>query len=814
MVSGHGVVTPKLMFIGDGASEEDCKSGYALTGIAESKLRELCHSAEINFNKTYRTVLIKERINLNKPKANIPLLNDTYNQILTQEIRDINPDIIVPLCELSFEFVTGLKSIYKYRGSLLPISDKLQTTSRKVQATLGQYPYLSQDPSMEYITRLDFSKIARNLDRIEEPIKEVGMCWVAKTAESLHGFFKRHYQKCAAKSIADGGYLVFDIETFCGIPHCISFCFDGEEAATAPYLDKSISSAERILMLREISILLRSPIPKVNQNIKFDWRKLEQRVFGFKVHNIVGDTNLAASCLYPQFDKNLGFLISLYTDMPYHKDEGKQFDPQVHHRDRLYLYCAKDSLGTHKVYFDQQKELKETGTEAVYNQLIRILPIYKTMEENGIRLDMEQNRKLIAKYSCLFEIEVLKAQKMVGNDKFNPLSDDQVRRVVFEELRYNKPRGVTTTKLGKPSTDEDSLEILMWMGEYNAIANGKAILKSVINCRKLHKVLEYLLAPVHPDHHARCEFNLAGTYTGRTTTGKTTDGMLIFDKGKVKYKDVGRSFQNIGKHGFEVDGAHLGTDIRSQFVPTSGFCFIEVDLSQAEARVDAVLARDYDILSVFDGPVGIHRLTGSWVFDCPPEEIKKGILVDGIDRYHQSKTVRHAGERNMKSDRLMIMIHEPIKKCQQILNIFHKNQPNIQDVFHREIRSALQTQRSLVAPNGRKCDFFGRYDQHMINEGISLLPQAIVTDYMKRGIDVYFNNDHASEWARPLSEAHDGFLAEVPIPRRNEYADGFQAALCYPVDFNTCTLSRDFKLTIPSEVEWSDTNWKEMGKLK
>ena len=38
---------------------------------------------------------------------------------------------------------------------------------------------------------------------------------------------------------------------------------------------------------------------------------------------------------------------------------------------------------------------------------------------------------------------------------------------------------------------------------------------------------------------------------------------------------------------------------------------------------------EFDILDVFDGPVGIHRLTGSWMFDCDPLEIKKNILVTG-----------------------------------------------------------------------------------------------------------------------------------------------------------------------------------------
>jgi uracil-DNA glycosylase len=805
MISGHGSISASITFIGDGCSDEDISSGYCLTGLVERKFKEYSHEHGISFNDTYRTCLIKDRINLSKPDKNKDLVTDQYRQILTTELNSINSRILVPTSELSFNFTTGLSGIRKFRGSVLPSVSSLGT--KRVIPVLGPYPYLNEDPKLEFITRLDFSKIQNNLCKIG-PIEEIGICWIAKNAESLRNFFKRHYEN----TLKTNGFVVLDIETYCGIPTCISFCFDGNESVTAPILDREISIDERVLMLHEISKLLAAPIPKVNQNIKFDWKKLEARLH-CQVNNVVGDTLLAASFLYPEFPKNLGFLTSLYTDMPYFKDEGKQFDPSQHNRERLYLYCAKDSLATHKIYSIQLEELKETKTDVVYKRNIRILPIYKTMEENGILIDDTKRKELLAKYETLFDIQVFKLHRLT-NTKINPLASGQVRKIVFEELGYTKIRGVKTTTTSQPSTDEESLELLMWVGQAKSLTmDAKAILQTFINCRKLHKVLEYLESPIFPDGRTRCEFNLAGTETGRTTTGKTTDNYLCFDKGKVKLKNLGRSFQNIGKHGFEIDDITLGRDIRAMFVPSPGYCFVEIDLSQAEARVDAVLAEDYDILYVFDGPIGIHRITGSWVFSCEPSEIKKNILVDGHDRYHEAKTVRHAGERNMREDRLMMMIHQPISFCRNVLNIFHKKQPNIREVFHHEIRECLQKTRNLTAPNGRKRDFFGRFDNHMVNEGISFLPQAIVTDYLKDGIDRCFAEPDR-KWIRPLSESHDSFFAEVPIPRRFEYVELFQKCLDYEIDFRTCSLPRDFCLKIPSEVEWSDTNWKEMKELK
>lgn len=791
MISGHGYLSAPIMLIVDGASDDDIASGYAISGYQEQILRGFCKDNGIKWEETYRTALIKERIRLIDPKSNFQLVTNDYKNILEQEIKNINPNIIVPLSELSFNFTTKLSSIYKFRGSVLP---SVHLSNSKVIPILGLYPYINQDYKLNYISRLDFARVAKNINNYE-PYKEPN-CWVAKTAQSFQNFLRRSFENKPK-------FLVFDIETYCGIPTCISFCFDGYESVTVPLLDNGISLAERVIMMHEAALLLASNIPKVNQNIKFDWKKLER--FGFYVNNVIGDTLYAASCLYCEFPKNLGFLTSLYTDMPYFKDEGKQFDPILHTRDRLYLYCAKDSMATHQIYSQQQEELHETGTNSVYRKIIEILPLYKQMEENGILVDCSARDNLIAKYESLFNIQLYKIRKLCNNDKLNPLSSVQAQRVVYDELKFKVIRGVKHTKSGNPAADEESLELLIWMGGHSEDHN--EILRSFINCRKIHKVLEYLWTPLHLDNRLRCEFNLAGSENGRTTASHTTDNFLVFDKNKIKAIDLGRSFQTIAKHGFEIDGEEYGKDLRSIFVPTPGYCFVECDLSQAEARVDAVLAMDFDFLPIFDGPIGIHRLTGSWLFNKPPETIKKGTR-----EYHEAKIARHAGERNMREDRLMMMVHKPIKECVRILNTFHSRQPNIRSVFHEEIRMRLQKEKVLIAPNGRRRDFFGRYDKDQINEGISFLPQAIVTDYLKNGLAATFTNFR--EYARPISEAHDGFLAEVRSETKEKYFEEFKKNTEVPIDFRTCSLSREYELVIPLEGEWSDTNWLEMKNLR
>jgi uracil-DNA glycosylase len=814
MLQSHGNVKSPAMFIADGGIGEDLKTNYALSGYASTLLSSYCKEIGLHFDSFWKTALIKEEIH-KKPikieateyiKANQEQV-DKYKNVLIDEINEISPNLLIPLGELAFHFLTGLIGIRKFRGSVLPPRGEflIKKPTTKVLPILGPYPFLYNEHKLRFITRVDFTKIPRNID--DRPIPDnFYKIWVAKSAGALRAFLERSYK--------EDGLLTFDIETYKGVPTCLSFCFDGFESVCIPLLDNSIDLDNRTLMAGMVAKVLGSPIAKVNQNIKYDWKIMER--FGFPVNNVIGDTMLAASTIYCEFPKNLGFLTSIYTDIPYFKDEGKkgeqkQFDPNKHkQKDKYFLYNAKDSLATYQIYKKQQAEIDEVGVRQVYNNLICLMPIYRRMEDRGIRIDMQERDKLYAKYWNLFEIEKLKLSKLTGMQYINPLSSLQMNKLVFDELGYAKIRGVK-------GSDEDSLALLKIFGEAKRSPRfGPLILDSIIAARKLHKVIEILELPLHPDKRFRCEYNLAGAETGRSTAGKCTDELLIIDeKGKVYAERLGHSLQTIGKHGFMLDGQEYGKDIRSMFVPSYGMVFVEADLAGAEARVDAVLAGSTD-LSYFDNP-GIHKLTGSWCFDCTPQEIKKNTLVpfgnQHIDRYHVAKQVRHAGERNITASGLItkLLWGFTLAQGEQLLLKFHQKQPEIRQVFHRDVIAAVNTKHALVAPNGRRRDFFDRPDHKTYNEAISFLPQAVVTDQTR--FEGILPTAQTCDWAFLLEEAHDGSMWEVPKGRELEFGAIYKKNIEKPIDFRYCTLHRDVQLVIPCEVSVGET-WKDLKEIK
>jgi uracil-DNA glycosylase family 4 len=761
MISGHGSGKPSLMFIADGAQGDDLKSEYALSGYAGSLLRDFCHKVKLSESDVYYTCLVKEELSVKPIGAKTDeylegnkAVVEKYRRILNNEINTLDPYLLIPLGELSFNYLTTLKGIRKFRGSVLTVHGASELTKiYKVMPILGPYPFLYQDDKLKYITRIDFNKIGKYLNDSPPP-ENLHNLWICKGPSALRAFIERSYKP--------DGLLVFDIETFMGIPTCISLCFDGYESVCIPLLDQSIDSDSRALMSYQIAKLLASPIRKVNQNIKYDQKILER--WDYQVNNIVGDTMIAASTLYCEFPKNLGFLTSIYTDLPYFKDEGRQYDPTHHKKEQFYLYNAKDSLSTFQIYHKQLGEIQEQGVEFVYKSLIRLMPIYRRMEDRGLRVDLTQREALTVKYINLFEIEQLKLRRMIGIYNLNPLSHVQMRKVVYDDLGYKPVRGVGKTKSGEAKTDEDSLQLLLALGESRS-DYATDILQSIIACRKLHKVIEILELPLYPDSRFRCEFNLAGTETGRSTAGETTDSLLVLgDKYQVEAVPLGHSLQTIGKHGFQIDDITYGRDIRAMFVPTPGYRFVEIDQTT-------------------------------------------------VNRYHVAKQVRHAGERNIQAAGLVtkLLWGLTVKEGELLLKKFHDKQPQMRGVFHKDIKDVVNRTRCLQAPNGRRRDFFGRIDQHTYNEAISQLPQCIVSDQTKfAGILPTFE---ALPWAHLLTEQHDGILAEVPIGREEEFIDVFTRNISSPIDFRSCSLSRDYQLSIPTEAAIGE-DWYELVEVE
>jgi DNA polymerase I-like protein with 3'-5' exonuclease and polymerase domains len=846
IVSSHGYSDAQIMFLQGFPLTDDVKNQKALTGFSETTLKYFLAENGESLNRCYRSIFIREKLDYsatNPKKLRLALEKidlPKYEQILKNEIDEVKPNVIVPLDDIALGAVfPHIHSIHKpkgrkywidcYRGSILNLrEDWQQYISReeenvvRVIPTIGPQMLYANYAARSYIS-LDYKRIIENSNK-RSPIARPGVVWVAKTYEALLGFLTRQFQNSPKR-------LTFDIETYGGMISCISLCFDGKEACTVPMMDSTISLGEMSLLYKLLSQVMKNPIEKNNQNIKYDWTIKERH--GFLVNNVHSDTMLKGALLYPELPRGLDFWTSIFTDIPYYKDEGKEYNPKLHSRDRLYIYCGYDSLAAHQIAEEMDKELEETGLKEFYDTEVGpSILIYKDMDRVGLLRDNTQQKKLLNKYSLLYASNLAILRGITGDKTLNPRSPAQVGKLVYEDLKYpartktDPETGITRYVTNKETLDD----LLINIGETGKSGKiGYEILSRTIICRKLGKVIEYIETPIHPDGRFKGTSNICGAETGRSSSSKTIDEKLRADsevKNSKHTKKLGRSLQTITKHGFHIDedlfddfeDKNIAADIRSMFVPSRNCVFIEGDGSGAEARVVFVLANDFDGLAAMDQKPKIHAKTAAMLFGLDANTItSKGPSLPkiGITYYDMGKRTRHAGNYDLMPFRLAQMTHLPLSETERLLRKFHDATPQIRSIFHAEIIAQLRMNRTLINPNGRRRTFFNQLNDKTFKEAYAHIPQGTVSDLTKFTMwrireempDDYFVN------YRFLIENHDGILAEVHKDIKDKYIDVFRKKYERPINFNNCSLRRDFELTIPVEISVSETNWLEMQEI-
>src|SRR6266705_3123928 len=589
LVSSHGYADANIFFLQGYPLREDLENGLALSGFQERFIDDILHQYKLNLKECYRSAFIKEQLEysgINPKKLRLAMSKldiNKYESILFDEIKYVKPNIIVPLDDIALRAVfTHLNEIKKpkgrkywincYRGSILPVREDWQAQLDfypKIIPTIGPQYLFSDWTARSYIS-LDYRKIVENQYNINK-VEDFGKIWVARRAEDFQRFLERSYIKDATR-------LSFDIETYNGLITCISFTFDGIEAVTVPMLgDKTISNSEEVMLWRLVSRVLRAPIAKNNQNIKYDWTILERH--GFHVENVESDTMLKGHLLYPELPKGLDFYTSIYTPISYYK---KEINP--------------------------------------------LILIYKNIDETGIRIDDSVKHELNRKYSMLYNSNLLILRNLIANPHFNPKSNPQVGELIYNELKFPVRYKISEDGNRRFKCDKETLDDLLINFTTDVVKSD--IISRIILARKLAKVTEYINTPLRPDGRFCSCSNLAGTESGRTSFSKTIDEIFTANGEKIR---IGRSLQTITKHGFKVDeeifeeieDKEIAADLRSMFVPTKDFVFIEVDGSQADARVVAVLCEDYDLLAQFDLKPNIHQKTASLLFGISAEQVFK-----------------------------------------------------------------------------------------------------------------------------------------------------------------------------------------------
>ena len=777
---GEGDSQAKLAFIGEAPGQVEIDMGHPFVGPSGDILNRNLAELGISRSEVWITNIFKGKLPENDfSKGN---LREAMPQ-LTAELREVNPNCLVLLGDNVLQAFTGKKGITKWRGSLVQ-------TKIGIKAVCANHPaamlYDDFKPYTELIFRKDLAKALRESlsRRFILPPSNIKIC---NSPVEMRSWIQQNA----------GPYCSVDIESFHSVPICVGFGFSKSSAMVLPLWQTAMGFELTDMPMREIArcwkmldkVLRTTKI--IGHNFTFDQEKLE--CLGFEFPNIFIDTMHMSHTLEPELPKGLDFVTSMYTDVPFYKYEGKQFNPKYDKIEDYFNYCGKDVYSTYTSAMNMWDLLKEEGLESFFFDFVmRCYPEYHRMRQVGVNIDQHKREELRLKYQNWLNKTQYALEKDVGHP-LNVKSNPQVKTTLYDELRIPKRAG----------TGENILVDLLVTNSIRDRTK-REVVKNVLLARKLRdNITRYLTSKPDFDGRMKTGYKLTGTNTGRSATS-------LLDPPMRPYK-IGISLHGVTKHG------DVGSDIREQFVPDPGHCFLEVDQKQAEARVVALLSKDYELLSKFDDPdFDMHKYTASLIFDIPEEKIGRK-----DPERQMGKTVRHAGNYDMGEYRLIQTVQSAAfsygklellspYKANKVLTAFHEACPQIRGVFHEEVKEALYEDRTMFSPQGRKRIFYGPLVDKSFKEAYSFLPQATVSDHTKKVMFEF----HAIRPDIPiLLEAHDGLTFSVPIDEVKSVAKLVMGLFSQPISFKNCTLERDFDLVIPAEASVGYENWKDMKEL-
>lgn len=833
-IAGVGSPEPKLMIVGEAPGKYEDIEGKPFVGPTGQILNDLLFKAGINRNECYITNVVKYRPPMNSfDKLHLigVDVDQSIQELWDNEIKRLHPNCILAVGNEALKAICGVDGILNYRGSILTAKDGVTKCIPTIHPAAlfsrseGENNEVKGGLEWTYIKLIESDVIrAAEESLTSQIILPSRDLTIAHNSLDLYRFF-REYEKC--------DLAASDIESINCIPVCIGFAFNRHHAISVPLL-RSIGKHKLTDMgdneMDEVWKLVYqklSTLKLVGHNFKYDEFKLTLAGFGdkrYRTMNVVSDTLIKTRVIFPEMPtKRLNDVASLWTREPYYKEEGKEFKLGKQPIERLLLYNGKDCAVEKEVDEEQEIDLIELGVrynvplvDYYYKYMMKKHKFYIRMENIGFDVDMERKKELKKKYN-LMQDEV--HERFVGRIRDNV--SDQIGDVnvkSYPQVFNLLYRAMKFKMMKKDPTAEDT--IVRLMANHAKKKGYKEILQDLLEERRVRDQKSRYIN-FCPDYDGTCKtiYNISATETCRSSTG-------ILKK-PVRPKKIGLAFHTISAHG------RLAKDIKSMLRPRKGKVFVKADASQAEARVVAVLAKQWDLLEVFD-KIDIHRRTAALVLgytqnlDLRP--IKLPIIddmsKDGPERFCGKKT-RHAGNYKMGKGRFMLEFNTDAQKFEIDINIsewkagqmiekFRNADRRLEENFWTDVTQAIEETRCLIDPFGGVRIFNGRMDDEIFKEGFANIPQRTV-GHLVQGAGLSISDEIGDDDVEGyfIGEKHDELIMEVPENNYTPYAKLLRKYMQAPIDFGKyCSIKRDYVLTIPCDIEISDTHYGQFRKLK
>jgi len=384
---GAGSQKGKVVFILDAPSRADLSLGNVLTDNYGRFFSWALGEAGLYRYQVWVTSLNSQGLQgFDKESMIDEEMSDLRSEL--KYLKDRGYRVIVPLGEEVTRFF-GITGKYDdIRGSIvekdewyiLPtyhpgdIHSKMYTRKRDGSKT-----------NMKYVWIGDLRKAKEISQTVWTPPKENFNIY--PTLDDLREWVKKSENSLVAVDIETTGFNRDHAEIV-----MIGTALSGEDALCVPLLEKvggsywSISEREEVRRLLELLLCERQLL---FQNALFDVPFLQENGYEVPWKNVVHDTMLLHHALNPELPHKLGFIVSVYGNTPYWKEDflGRTGSILEMQDDEVRTYNLRDSVVLHQVLKPMLEELEEENLQAAYRENMSLLAAVSSMTKNGVGLN-------------------------------------------------------------------------------------------------------------------------------------------------------------------------------------------------------------------------------------------------------------------------------------------------------------------------------------------------------------------------------------------------------------------------------------------
>jgi len=765
-----------------GLSEIRARPPKPFVGPSGKGLDECFLMTKILKRDMYLTNVIKD---LDKPlkhyididsRGNARVHQDGYKYIqeLAEELKQLNLNCIVAFGNVAMFALTNRIGITKWRGSVLESTIvpglKVVPTFHPATFIPPKFNFLNRPLICEDLLRAKYESTFPEIRRQERNI-------TIRPVFSQSCDILNYCYECGLR----GQTIALDIEVVNGEVDCISFGWSNTEAVSIPFRDQqgdyfSVDQELEIMLL--VAKIIQEPlIAKAGASFIFDLQFLFHK-YGIRPRGICHCTQIAQKISYPDFPASLAFVTTMYTDIPYYKEDGKQWmKMQAGTWEEWWNYNGMDSIVPVEASPKQMQTLRKQQNMEVYERHRRLQEPLIYMSERGIRLDVAGMIEHKNEQQCTLDRLAEKLNEEVGYT-INYNSPQQMMKYFYDEC-YIKPYKKRTPKGWVNTSDVDALKRI----SRRDIKGSKAA-QIMLDIRGLAKrISTYLnVGKVDIDGRYRSSYKPVGAETGRLSSGET-----IFGTG-----------------GNQQNWPH---DLLRFFLFDSGYIGYSFDLSQIENRIVAYVGGVLPQIEAFESGIDLHRLTASVIFQKPYDLISSEDGSSSLGDGRQSerfwgKKGNHAINYDVGYKTFALKNEMTEKEAKFVLETIHRGYPQIRGNYHQIIQNMLKKNRMVINLFGRNRLFLGpiipsypntpkNACENTYREAYAQLAQSTCADKInEHGLLYVYENQQLFKYVELLSQIHDSIVFQIPLSQPWSY----HAEVCLKI-----------KQSLEQPLKWHDT---------